>query len=143
MELTLKRFAFTGKSTISELLNGRGERICYVLEDKMREISGKPVAEWKVAGSTAIPTGRYKIIWDMSNRFKKETLHLLNVPGYEGIRIHKGNTDENTEGCLLPGTAYSKDSISHSTDALEKIEKLICPCLTQEEVWITIINESV
>lgn len=143
MELILKRLIFTDESTIGELLNEQGERICYVLEDKVREIPGRSVSEWKVAGSTAIPTGRYKVIWDMSNRFKKETLRLLNVPGYEGIRIHKGNRSKETEGCLLPGTVYSKDFISNSAIALENIEKLICPCLAQEEVWITISNETV
>lgn len=142
MELILKRFIFTDESTIGKLLNEKGEHICYVLEDKMREIPGKPVAEWKVAGTTAIPSGKYRITWDMFNRFKKETLHLLNVPGYEGIRIHKGNKDGDTESCLLPGTVYSKDFISHSADALERIEKLICPCLAQEAVWITITNET-
>ncbi len=142
MELTLKRRIFTNESTIGELLNEQGEHICYVLEDKVREIPGRPVSEWKVAGSTAIPTGRYKITWDMSNRFKKETLRFLDVPGYEGIRIHKGNRSKETEGCLLPGTAVSEDLVSHSADALEKIEKLICPCLAQEEVWITITNET-
>lgn len=141
MELVLKRFIFNDESTIGELLSEQGEHICYVLEDKMREIPGKPVAEWKVAGTTAIPTGRYKIAWDMSKRFNKETLHLLNVPGYEGIRVHKGNKGEDTEGCLLPGTVYSKNLVSHSADALGRIEKLICPCLAQEEVWITIVNE--
>lgn len=143
MELILKRLIFTEESTIGELLTEQGEHICYVLEDRMREICGKPVSQWKVAGATAIPTGRYRIIWDMSNRFKKETLRLLNVPGYEGIRIHKGNKSKDTEGCLLPGIVYSKDSISNSAGALERIEKLICPCLAQEEVWITIANETV
>ncbi|MBX3616868.1 DUF5675 family protein [Nitrosomonas sp.] len=143
MELTLKRRIFTDESTIGELLSEQGEHVCYVLEDRMREISGKPVSQWKVAGATAIPTGRYRIIWDMSNRFKKETLRLLNVPGYEGIRIHKGNRSKETEGCLLPETAVSEDLVSHSADALERIEKLICPCLAQEEVWITIANETV
>lgn len=142
MELVLKRFIFTDESTISELLNEQDEHICYVLEDKMREIPGKPVSQWKVAGTTAIPTGRYRIAWDMSKRFNRETLHLLNVPGYEGIRIHRGNRSKETEGCLLPGTVYSEDLVSNSADALERIEKLICPCLAQEEVWITITNET-
>lgn len=138
MELTLKRLIFTDKSTIGALVDAQGKHICHILEDKVRETPGKSVQEWKIKGCTAIPEGRYRVVWDMSNRFKQNTLRLLNVPGFEGIRIHRGNTDKDTEGCLLPGVAYSDDFVSQSAIALIKIESLICPRLAEEEVWITV-----
>ena len=68
---------------------------CFTLEDAERDI--------KVAGVTAIPSGRYEVKVTYSPRFKRQLPLLLNVPGFTGIRIHPGNTDKDTEGCILPG----------------------------------------
>lgn len=75
--------------------------LCFTLEDEIREIPGKPVQEWKIPKETAIPQGTYKVIVDRSTRFKIDLPHILDVPGFGGIRIHGGNKAENTEGCLL------------------------------------------
>lgn len=80
--------------------------LCFTLEDEIREVPDVPVEQWKVAGQTAIPQGKYKVIVDYSMRFKRGLPRVLNVPGFEGIRIHGGNGPENTEGCLL--VAYRK-----------------------------------
>ncbi len=90
---------------------------CISLEDEIREIEGVPVEEWKIPGKTAIPAGTYdlKITW--SNRFQKMMPQLMNVPGFEGIRIHPGNVATDTEGCILVGTSRSGESILHSRDA--------------------------
>ena len=92
----------------------------YTLEDKVREESGVPVCEWKIPGETAIPVGTYPLIIDMSNRFKKLMPHICNVDGFEGIRIHAGNTSEDTEGCVLLGWAVDKEgsAILQSRDAV-------------------------
>lgn len=85
---------------------------CDMLEDQIRELpqqaSESPdqwVARWKISGATAIPAGRYQITLDYSARFKRLMPHIVNVPGFDGIRLHSGQTAAQTEGCLLTGSA--------------------------------------
>lgn len=119
MEFLLTRNESGPHSTVGEV-TVMGRHQCYVCEDVVREVVGVPVSEWKIKGQTAIPAGRYEIVIDMSTRFGKLMPHLLNVPGFDGIRIHPGNTDHDTEGCLLPGTEIGPDgSVLHSRDAFE------------------------
>lgn len=114
MKLLLKRLHRTENSTIGELyVDGKFE--CYTLEDKEREV--------KIKSETAIPKGTYKIIINQSNRFKRLLPLLLNVPNFEGVRIHSGNTNHNTEGCVLVGTTRSKDFIGNSRIAFNKLFK--------------------
>ena len=93
----------------------------YTLEDKFREQKGVPVCEWKIPHETAIPCGTYPLIIDMSTRFKKLMPHILNVEGFDGIRIHAGNTAEDTEGCILLGWALGPegDAIRQSRLAMD------------------------
>ena len=69
---------------------------CNTLEDPDRGLDSKmtepEILSKKIYGETAIPTGTYKLVIDYSNRFKKRMPHILNVPGYDGIRLHTGNT---------------------------------------------------
>ena len=104
----------------------------YSLEDVVREVPGRPVAEWKVPGKTAIPAGRYRLRWTMSARFKREMLLLEGVPGFAGIRIHAGNTDADTEGCILLGMGHVFDSngrcrLTGSRNAVHQFEELVVP----------------
>lgn len=148
IELTLFRFKHAKDSVIGSLsirTDKAEEFICYTLEDRVREVKGKPVAEWKIQGQTAIPVGRYQIKKTWSNRFKRETLQLMDVPGFTGIRIHAGNTHPDTEGCLLPGTDISENlitgeqAVTRSRDAVAKVESRIYPLLASgEQVFITI-----
>ena len=85
MELRLVRETFTAVSTIGRLMVD-GLFDSYTLEDVVRDGP-------KIPGRTAIPYGRYQVIIDYSNRFKRPMPLLLNVPGFTGIRIHQGNTD--------------------------------------------------
>lgn len=82
---------------------------CHTLEDEVREVSGQPVASWKVAGKTAIPRGEYPLVIDWSNRFQKYLPRLLDVEGFTGIRIHAGNTTAHTDGCILVGLARTNN----------------------------------
>lgn len=124
---------FTEKSTVGELyFNDRF--VCFTLEDFDRLSLGFD----KVYGETAIPAGTYKMIINMSSRFKKELPLLLNVPGFEGVRIHAGNTNKDTHGCILVGMTRDKDFVGNSNIAMGILmEKL----LKYSEYEITIIKD--
>ena len=114
LNLVVTRKIFDDVSTIGELsINGVFE--CYTLEDTVRALGVK------VDGKTAIPLGIYKVILDMSTRFKRIMPHVLDVLGFEGIRIHCGNTDADTEGCLLVGRTEGKDFIGHSKEEFDAL----------------------
>jgi hypothetical protein len=120
LRLKLERTWCGEKCTIGTLyVNGKTE--CFTLEDVRREVKGRPVEEWKVPGATAIPAGVYNVVVTPSNRFKRDLPLLENVPGFQGIRIHPGNTSEDTEGCLLVGMAKGPDFVSESRRAFEQL----------------------
>ena len=124
--------------TISDLYID-GVKVCYSLEDVVREVKGKPVAEWKVQNETAIPCGTYKVIVDYSNHFKKNLPHILNVPGYEGVRIHSGNTAADTEGCIILGLNEASNSVTKSRDAMSIVFPMIQKAFdNKEEITIEI-----
>ena len=140
MQLTLKRRPSSVDCTIGELfLDGAME--CYTLEDLVREVPGRPVAEWKIPKSTAIPAGTYNVIINESLRFKRALPLLVNVPGFFGVRIHPGNTAEDTEGCILVGSQVTGDSIIESRKAFDALfEKLKDAFESWQTVHITIQN---
>jgi len=112
MKIEVKRLHKTKHSTIGEMtIDGIWE--CYTLEDIEREV--------KIKSETAIPKGTYKVIINQSNRFKKLMPLLLNVPGFEGVRIHSGNTNHDTEGCILVGRTRSNDFIGQSRKAFDTL----------------------
>lgn len=78
---------------------------CYTLEDYDRKLKQSQDEDFikanKIAKLTAMPSGNYRVILSISNRFKRLMPEVLNVKGFAGIRIHGGNTHENTEGCIL------------------------------------------
>lgn len=114
MELTLTRGPSTTHSTPGKLMID-GVFECYTLEDVVRTT--------KIAGETAIPAGVYKVVIDMSNRFKRLLPLVVDVPGFAGIRIHPGNTDKDTEGCILVGTSRSTDFVGNSRMAFDALFK--------------------
>ena len=76
---------------------------CFTLEDEVREDEGTPVKEWKVDHETAIPRGIYKVTLETSPRFGPNTITIHNVPGFSGVRFHSGNTEKDTDGCIIVG----------------------------------------
>ena len=112
MKIVVVRDTFTENSTIGKMLID-GAFFCYTLEDTIRDT--------KIAGETAIPYGTYKVIVNMSNRFKRLMPLLLDVKGFEGVRIHNGNTKEHTHGCILVGATKSKDFIGDSKVTFNKL----------------------
>lgn len=141
MELSLIAVSKTAKSTISRLLIDL-QFECFILEDVDRFLKQsmplEEIAAKKVHGKTAIPEGRYEVIITMSNRFKRRLPLLVNVPGFEGIRIHPGNTAADTEGCLLPGTGRGLDTVTSSRTAFDGLFRKIDEALKTEKVFITI-----
>jgi len=143
MKLKMEVVFQEGESTISTLYSEDGTMICFILEDKVREISSRPVTDWKIPGKTAIPAGTYRLSWSYSNRFKRFTWELVGVEGFTGIRIHPGNSEADTEGCLLPGTSVSLDKtkVGESRKALLKLEKYLSN-FEGEDIYVEIKRES-
>ena len=131
MNIVVERMEFTQNSTIGRLLID-GQFECFTLEDMVRDGP-------KVMHETAIPEGKYKVIINMSNRFKRELPLLLKVPGFEGIRIHTGNTKENTSGCILLGVTKGADFVGGSRLAFDPFfSKLQAALQGESEVWLTV-----
>lgn len=111
MELKLTRTLADSYATIGKLyVNGQFE--CFTLEDS-------PVLRPDNKGS--IPVGKYTVIIDFSDRFQKYMPHVLEVPGFTGIRIHRGNTDKDTEGCILVGIEEGRDCLEGSKIAFNHL----------------------
>ena len=109
MKLELKRVKLADTFTVGRLY-ADGEFVCYTLEDTVREVIGQPVSEWKIHGQTAIPRGNYTVDITFSQRFQVKLPLLRDVPGFEGVRIHTGNSSKDTEGCILVGEAWDGSS---------------------------------
>lgn len=141
MEILLKRIARKEKYTIGKFYID-GQYMCDTLEDTDRGLKQsmtlEEIKKIKVYSQTAIPTGRYQIIWSYSNKFKKCLPLLLNVPGYEGIRIHSGNTEADTSGCLLLGQNKVVGKVINSVVTCNKVLPLIKEACENGKVYITI-----
>ena len=140
----MQRRASGTSSTIGELTqvldSGQvTDRWCYTLEDVVREQPGVPVAQWKIPGATAIPEGTYRLALTPSARFKALMPQLLDVPGFEGIRIHTGNTFADTEGCLLVGLETDGQDVTRSRPAFSFLFDRLMECdHAKEPVFIEI-----
>lgn len=141
MELELIRKTRTNTSTIGELFID-GEFECFILEDKDRGLrKDMPISELitkKVKAKTAIPEGRYEVVINFSNRFKKLLPLLLDVPAYAGIRIHPGNTATDTEGCLLPGVNKAIDKVTSSRSAFTALFDKMKAASSREKIFMNI-----
>jgi hypothetical protein len=118
------RIAYRDTYTIGKLyvkddkISDNWSYLCDTLEDKYR---GDKLDGIKVFGQTAIPKGTYKGCFDYSTHFHTIMPHILDVPYFEGIRIHCGNTDLDSEGCLLVGYNTSKGILTNSRFAFQKL----------------------
>ena len=152
MKLKVLRFSSQEDSTSGLLFleNDLGlQFLCYTLEDEARAL--------KVRGETRIPAGTYKIELRTEGgfharyakkygRMHKGMLHVTNVPGFEWILIHTGNTDEHSSGCLLVGDSQENNAIikdgfvGKSSNAYKRIYPYISKAIQKEDVTIEYID---
>lgn len=134
MELRLKRIAKRPTYTIGRLYID-GVRFCDTIEDRDRNLTQDMTQAYikriKVPGETAIPTGRYRVTLGVrSPKFAQRKAYsfcqgylprLINVPGFEGILIHIGNTARDSEGCILVGENREVGKVLNSTATFRRL----------------------
>lgn len=136
MHLKVARLADNTDASIG-LLAVNGSFQCFTVEDEKRAV--------KVKKETRIPEGIYEVVFRTEGSHHEKyklkyganhygMLHIINVPNFQFILIHIGNTDEDTEGCLLVGESlHSNFTVSGSTIAYEKLYKLVADALNKKE----------
>ena len=134
MKLVLIRHARRADYTIGRLEDENGKKICDTLEPTWRDYKG---GELKIPKKSAIPEGTYRVVVTKSRRFQKYLPLLVGVPGFEGVRIHAGNTSRDTEGCILVGHNLQVGKVLWSRIALEKLMELI---KNEKKISLTIKN---
>lgn len=122
MELQVQRIAKKSAYTIGRLYVN-GERFCDTLEDCVRKIGAG--GKGKIKGKTAIPAGRYLITLTRSPRFKRVLPLLHDVPYFEGVRIHAGNTAADTDGCILVGENKKVGMVLNSRATEESLMQVL------------------
>ena len=130
--LTLTRIAKRADYTIGRLEDENGVKICNTLEPTWRDYKG---GELKVPRKSAVPEGTYQVVVTKSKKFGKYLPLLVGVPGFEGVRIHSGNTVNDTEGCILVGQNLIKGKVLLSRLTLEKLMRLI---ENEKRIFLTI-----
>lgn len=110
---------------------------CNTLEDVVRDLD----KEKEIPGKTAIPAGTYKVIYNWSPKFGRNLPRLLNVPHFEGILIHPGNTADDSAGCILVGNNTAVGRLTNSRDTSDCLNVLIEDAQrNREEITIEIIE---
>lgn len=153
MELKLKRIAKKNGYTIGKL-SIDGKYFCDTLEDVDRGLDSSMsldvLKQKKLAHITAIPSGRYQVTMDViSPRLSRSKFYkqfgggrvprLLNVPAYEGILIHCGNTAKDTDGCILVGKNSKVGMVLDSRITYSTLYPLLeAAAKRKEKIFITI-----
>ena len=147
MELVLTRIAKRKTYTIGRLAIKREENeefrtyevedyFCDTLEPTWRDYKN---GGHKIKGRSAIPEGRYAVVISYSPKLEQWLPILLGVPMFSGIRIHAGNTSNDTEGCILVGKNKIVGQVVDSRIWLHRLKKKIVEAKDRgEAVWITV-----
>jgi hypothetical protein len=146
MKLTLQRKFCKETYTIGALCID-GDYFCDTLEDTDRGLTSlmgeQEIRSLKIPQQTAIPTGSYRVIVNMSPSKKRMLPRLLDVPGFSGILIHRGNTDSDSSGCILVGENKVKGKVINSTHYEKELVMMLTPAQDSgETITIEIINEN-
>lgn len=152
MELFLKRIALKDTYTIGKLYVN-GTYFCDTIEDKVRDLNKdgdlNDVGEGKIPSLTAIPYGKYEITLKVkSPKYSLRTNYnwcngylprLINVPHFEGILIHAGNTSKDSAGCILVGENKVKGQVINSMVTLKRLYSCLKEVVDRnEKIWIKI-----
>lgn len=128
MKIEVRRIARKASYTIGRMFID-DKYFCDTLEDVDRGLTSlmtiEEVAKVKKKGATAIPTGVYSVAYTYSPKFKRQMPLLLGVKGFEAIRIHSGNTDKDTEGCVLVGRNTQVGRLTDSKFIFEKLNAIL------------------
>lgn len=151
MEIRVRRIAQRESYTIGKmeiLKDGKWQWVCDTCEDRVRDLPNEP----KKMHETAIPQGRYRVRMDIvspkysnfakypwAKEYGGKIPRLMNVPFFEGILIHVGNTAEHSSGCVLVGENKVKGKVINSTATFHRLMKEWL-MKAEEEIWITVIN---
>ena len=131
MKIKLYRLREKNNATIGMLFID-GVYFCDTLEDKIRDT--------KIMHETAINSGIYEVVINHSVRFKRLMPLLINVPNFVGVRIHQGNTQLDTSGCILLGNAGTVWYLSQSKIYFDLFYKILSTALKKKKCTIEIIN---
>lgn len=145
MDIVVKRINFTEDYTEGKLYIN-GTYICDTLEDKDRgldnSMSVDEILQVKVYSKTSIPTGRYRIIIDYSNKFQKNLIRILNVRGFDGIRLHSLNEASQSLGCIGVGKKMSDGWIGESRKTYAIVHSIVEKAIkNNESVYLTIVSQ--
>ena len=142
MKLRLQR-RFRGDGYTIGSLYIDGEYFCDTLEDADRGLtqtmSPEEIRRIKIPHETAIPTGVYKVIVNLSPAKRRMLPRLSDVPGFSGILIHRGNTKSDSSGCILVGENKVKGKVINSTPYEKRLVEILTGAQEQgEEITIGI-----
>lgn len=133
MILNLNRCWLSAKATVGKLVIADVFE-CFTLEDRYR-----PPPEPKVPRETCIPVGQYEVVITHSPRFGVMMPLLVGVPDFQGVRIHPGNTVDDTEGCILVGRSRDGEHVGQSRAAYDALfGKLQTAILRGERVVLSV-----
>ena len=149
MELLLDRIARRDTYTIGRLYID-GQRFCDTIEDTDRGLRHDlPLSvnqAKKRRGVTAIPTGRYRVTLGVkSPKYSKKKQYdfcngyvprLINVPAFDGILIHIGNTAADSEGCILVGRNTQVGKVLESTKTFKALYEVLKSA--RDPIYITV-----
>jgi hypothetical protein len=144
VNLFLERLFCKQTYTIGTLSVGEDGYLCDTLEDTVRDFNKdgdlEDYGELKIWGETAIPYGRYKVIVTYSPKFRRDLPLILDVKHFTGIRMHRGATHRNTNGCVLVGKNRSLGTLTEG-DYYEKMltALLLSVQRKKEDIYINII----
>lgn len=153
----------TGGATVGDLfieIPDGVEHQCVTLEDENREPPTRPILNdpatafsnlcawvllWKIQDKTAIPAGVYEATIDFSQRFQKRMIHILDVPGFTGIRAHAGENVEQTDGCVLTAedvlqTAHGVETVGSASARDALFAKIDAALTAGHRVWWKVSN---